>query len=132
MSASVTYDDQDREFDTTSVTPTGIFQDRIRTKRLQPGVRFFCPVGIFVYLSGTRYDQEVDQFDDLTATDRNTVSSAFWVADATVGYRLPKRWGSVLVDARNVFNEKFTFYERSVQERVVPARSVVARLVITY
>jgi len=37
-----------------------------------------------------------------------------------------------VVDARNVQNRKFEFYERSVQERVIPARSVVARLEITY
>jgi tetratricopeptide (TPR) repeat protein len=132
MAVTIAYDDRDAEFDTTAVTPTGAFQDRIRTERLRPEVRFFCPIGVFLYLSGTRYDQEVDQFDTLTSTDRNTVKSEFWVADAAIGYRFPKRWGSFVVDARNVLDKKFEFYERSVQEGVVPARSVVARLVLTY
>ena len=36
------------------------------------------------------------------------------------------------VFGRNIFNKKFVFYERSIQETVVPARSIVARLEITY
>jgi outer membrane receptor protein involved in Fe transport len=60
------------------------------------------------------------------------VNAEFWVADAAVGYRFPKRWGSFVIDARNVFNKKFEFYDRLVQERVVPARSIAARLEITY
>lgn len=132
LAGSVTYDRLEREFDTTFVTPTGSFQDRIRTERVRPELRFFAREGFFALLAGTRYDQEVDQFDDLTSPDRTEVTSTFWVADAAAGYRFPKRWGRFVVDARNVLNKKFEFYERSVQERVVPARSVVARLEITY
>ncbi len=132
LAATVGYDDQDRKFDTTSVTPTGAFQDRIHTRRFRPALRFFSPQGIFAEFGATRYDQAVEQFDDLASSARTTVKSRFWVADALVGYRFPRRWGSLVVDASNLFNKKFEFYERSVQETVVPARSVVARLEITY
>ncbi len=134
MAATLGYDDQDREFNTTSITSTGGFQDRIHTKRFRPEVRFFTPQGFFARVGGTRYDQEVDQFDSLdpeTATF-STRNATFWVADAAIGYRFPKRWGSLVLDARNVLNEKFEFYERSVQERVIPARTVMVRLEITY
>jgi hypothetical protein len=132
MTIGVSYSRVNREFDTTSVSPVGLFQDRISTEQVRPELRFFWPIGIFVRASGTRYDQEVDQFDDLTSTVRTTVESAFWVADAAVGYRFPDRWGSFVVEGTNLLNKKFEFYERSVQEQVVPARSVVARLEITY
>jgi hypothetical protein len=62
--ASASYDLEDREFDTTAVTPTGVFQDRVQTERLRPELRFFTPRGFFARARGTRYDQEVDQFDD--------------------------------------------------------------------
>ena len=132
LAATIGYDDQDRKFNSTSVTPTGVFQDRIRTKRLKPQVRFFSPQGVFVQVAGTRYDQAVRQFDDLASSARTTVTSTFWVADAAVGYRFPKRWGALVLDGHNVFNKKFEFYERSVQEDVIPARAIVARLEITY
>jgi len=130
--ASVAWDREDREFGTTFATPTGAFQDRILTRRLKPEIRLFSARGFFVTIAATHYDQEVDQFDDLGVADRTTVESDFWVTDAVLGYRFPKRWGSFVIEGRNLSNEKFDFYERSVQERVVPARSVVARLEITY
>lgn len=132
VAASLGYDYERKDLGTTAVTPTGIFQDRIETQRIRPEFRFFTPQGIFVKVSGTHYDQEVDQFDSLSATDRTEVQSSFWVADASFGYRFPKRWGSIALEGRNLFNRKFEFYERSVQERVIPARSIVARLEITY
>lgn len=132
LAATLSWGREESEFDTTSVNQVGLFQDRIETERVRPEVRFFTPQGIFARAAATHYDQGVDQFDTLTSPDRVTVSSSFWIVDAAVGYRFPRRWGAFVVDARNLFNKKFGFYERSVQERVVPARSVVARLEITY
>lgn len=132
LAANLAWDLEDRELESTSVTPTGGFQDRIKTQRLTPELRFFCPAGVFVRVAGTRYNQEVDQTDQFVPNVRTQVDSDFWVADAAVGYRFPKRWGSFVLDGRNLFNKKFVFYERSIQETVVPARSVVARLEITY
>ena len=48
--------------------------------------------------------------------------------DAALGYRFPKRWGSFVIEGRNLNNEKFEFYERAIQERVIPDRAVGARL----
>ena len=48
-----------------------------------------------------------------------------------LGYRFPKRWGRSWWTTERLQPE-FEPYERSVQERVIPARSVVARLEITY
>jgi tetratricopeptide (TPR) repeat protein len=134
MTASLGYDYYQRDFDTTEMTSTGGFQDRVETQRFRPEMRFFAPNGLFVRLAGARYDQQVDQrdaFDPAVAT-ASVVNSEFWVMDAAIGYRFPKRWGSFVIDGRNVFNEKFLFYDRLVQEQVVPARQVTARLEITY
>jgi len=132
IALSIGYDDWDREFDTTFVTPTGVFQDRVRTERIRPEVRLFVPMGLFFRLRGTWYDQKVDQFDTIGIPDRTVVQSDFRTLDAAIGYRLPKRWGSFVIEGRNLDNEKFEFYERSIQEGVIPARSVLARLEITY
>ena len=132
LAVNVAWDLEDRKFESTQSTPTGGFQDRVETQRLTPELRFFCPVGVFLRVAGTRYNQEVDQTDAYVGGTRSTVESDFWVVDAGIGYRFPKRWGSFVVDGRNLLNKKFVFYERSIQETVVPARSIVARLEITY
>ena len=132
FSASVDVDWEEFEFDTTAVTPTGVFQDRIQTTRIRPELRYFNPTGFFASIRATRYDQEVDQFDTLDATARTTVESEFWVTDATLGYRFPKRWGSFVLEGRNLSNRKFEFYERTILETVIPARTILARLEITY
>jgi len=134
MTATLGYDYYQRDFDTTETTSTGGFQDRVETQRFRPELRFFAPNGIFVRLAGARYDQQVDQRDafDAAVATLSTVNSEFWVMDAAIGYRFPKRWGSFVIDGRNVFNEKFLFYDRLIQEQVVPARQVTARLEITY
>jgi len=130
--ASIEYEYLKRDFDYTSVNPFGLFQDMLQTSRLRPQLRWFLPFGLYVGASATFYDQKVDQFDDQSSDRRQRVESDFWVGDATLGYRFPDRWGSLAVDVRNVTNEKFDFYERSVQDTIVPARQVVVRLEITY
>jgi len=132
MAASVEYDLTDSQFDYTSVNQIGMFQDAVQTQRLRPEIRMFLPMGLFARLAATNYDQEVEQFDDLESDARQVVDSSFWITDLALGYRLPKRWGSVVVDVRNLTDEEFEFYDRSIQDRVVPARQILARLELTY
>jgi hypothetical protein len=62
------------------------------------------------------------------------VSSDFWIGDVRVGYRLPKRWGSITLDALNVTDESFLLYQRnrdSFERDVVPARTVLLSATFT-
>jgi outer membrane receptor protein involved in Fe transport len=74
----------------------------------------------------------VDQFLDLDSSARTTMKSTFWTADAQIGYRFPNRYGSVALEARNLTDREFEFYERSLQDTVIPARTVALRLKLTY
>ena len=132
VAASVEYSSERRDFDFTHISPLGLFQDHIETRRFKPQVRIFFPFGLFAGVLGTRYDQEVDQFDDLTSSVRNRVESTFWTADVQVGYRFPKRYGSVVLEGRNLTDREFEFFERSTQDTVLPARSVVLLGKFTY
>ena len=38
-------------------------------------------------------------------------SDEFWVVDAEVGYRLPRRYGLVALGVRNLLDEDFNFQE---------------------
>src|SRR5262249_17820262 len=128
------YTSEERDFDETHVNNAFLFEDHIETRRLRPQVRVFFPWGLFAALQGTRYDQSVDMFDapDPTVATRSTVESTFWTTDAQVGYRFPKRYGSVVLEGRNLADREFEFYERSIQETVIPARTITLRVKLTY
>jgi tetratricopeptide (TPR) repeat protein len=132
VAASIEYEWTREDFDTTSVNPFGLFQDYIETGRLRPQVRWFLPFGLFLGAGATQYDQTVEQTDDLSSDARQVIESDFWIYDATLGYRFPDRWGTLAVDVRNATNEKFTFYERAIQDVFVPSRQILLRLEITY
>jgi len=127
VSASVDWDLDTRTFDTTTMSPLGLFQDRFDTQRIRPQVRVFLPIGFFASVAGSHYDQEVDQFDDLTSAARTTVQADFWTVDAAVGWRLPRRLGSISLEGSNLTDEQFAFYEQSLQENLIPARRVTLR-----
>jgi len=128
LALSVQYAYEQRNFNYTQVSQVGLFEDFQETQRLRPEARLFFPFGLFASARGTRYNQRVDQFDDLTTSARTEVTSDFWIGDLQVGYLLPNRWGSVTLDALNVTDREFIFYRSSLEERVVPARTIMLSL----
>jgi len=116
---------EERDFDFTQITQIGQFEDYVKTQRLRPAVRVFLPFGLFAGVRGTRYEQSIDQFNDLASSARTRVDSGFWLADLQVGYNLPHRWGSITLDALNVTDREFLLYRSSLEERVLPTRTVL-------
>jgi tetratricopeptide (TPR) repeat protein len=123
MSAEYSY--EQRDFNFTQVTQTGGFEDFVKTQRLRPQVRIFFASGLFAGARATKYDQSIDQFDDLSSSARTTAKSDFWIGDVQVGYLLPHRWGTITLDALNVTDQEFVLYHSSLEENVVPARTVM-------
>jgi tetratricopeptide (TPR) repeat protein len=127
VAISVDWNFDKRRFDTTTMSPLFLFQDRFETQRIRPQVRVFLPIGFFASVTGSHYDQEVDQFDDLTSPVRTTETAKFWTVDAAVGWRLPRRLGSISIEGTNLLDEQFGFYEQSLQENVIPTRRIGLR-----
>lgn len=123
MTAEYAY--EQRDFNFTQVNQTGQFEDFMKTQRLRPEVRVFFPSGLYFGARGTMYRQSIDQFDSLASSARTNVDSNFWLGDLQVGYNLPHRWGSVSLDALNITDREFVLYRSSLEERVVPARTVM-------
>ena len=44
----------------------------------------------------------------------------FWLCDLSVGYRLPRRYGIISLDAKNVFDEEFKFHDVDFQNGTIP------------
>jgi outer membrane receptor protein involved in Fe transport len=68
-----------------------------------------------------------------------TQSEDFILVDAGLGYRLPKRWGIIALEARNLFDKQFYFQDYSFQSavdavnpRFIPERTLYARFVLNF
>ena len=125
VALSLEYAYEERDFDFTQVSNNSLFQDYVQTQRLRPQVRFFLPMGFYAAARATRYDQEVDQFDSYSSSARSTIEADFWIGDLQLGYRLPKRWGSVALDVFNLADREFDYFHSSLEEDIVPARTVL-------
>jgi len=132
VAAGIEYSQEEYEFELAFTSSPLPFKDSIDREKLRPQVRMFLPCGFFAGASGTHYDEHVDQFDDLASSVRTTVDSSFWIADLLVGYKFPKRYGSVVLEAQNLGDREFGFYDRAVEETVIPARTVTLRVNFTY
>ena len=104
---------------------------KVKTHRLPLGIGLFHPLGFTVRLRATYIDQEGDfgnLSDGFTHGD-----DQFWVADATIGYRLPKRYGLLTVEARNLFDEDFNFQDTDPgNPRISPDRLILARFTLSF
>ena len=69
---------------------------------------------IYVYCSsGTYVDQKVRRSATATQADG---SDDFFLVDATVGYRLPKRAGVISLQVKNLFDDEFNYQDDSYRE----------------
>jgi tetratricopeptide (TPR) repeat protein len=124
LSAEYQYERFDRNQEFTN----GI--EEVKTHRVPLGVGFFHPSGIFLRLKETYYDQTGD-FQSQFSDDFVPGSDDFWITDAAVGYRLPKRYGIFSVDAWNLFDKSFRYQDTDPVSPVLqPVRTVVFKFTL--
>lgn len=81
----------------------------------------------FVYQKGLFQASPDDPFTMAPA------DTQFAVLNASVGYRLPNRWGVAALDVQNLFDNSFRFQDSAPREsRILPKRLVTARLTVTF
>ena len=106
---------------------------RLRTHRLPLGINYFGPSGLLAHLKAIYIDQ-IGTFPTNTlfpATTSIQGEDRFWVVDASIGYRLPKRYGRLTFEAKNLFNEKFHFQDTDPgNPQVRPGRLAVLRVTL--
>jgi tetratricopeptide (TPR) repeat protein/opacity protein-like surface antigen len=121
---------------------TGI--DRIKevkTHRVPLGINFYHPSGLAAMLKATYYNQEGEfqpqgaaGFDPFTG---NPIfihgKDSFWLFDAAISYRLPKRVGFITVGAKNLFDTSFKFADTDPFNPVIqPRRFLFARATLSF
>jgi hypothetical protein len=127
LSSEYRYERFDRDRDN-----TGEEQIReLKTHRLPLGINFFHPFGFFAGLKATFIDQRGDFGNDSEGFTHG--SDQFWIFDASIGYRLPKRFGLIIIEARNLFDEEFRFQDTDpANPNIYPERYISARLTLSF
>jgi tetratricopeptide (TPR) repeat protein len=98
------------------------------THRLCLGANLFNDSGFSVGLRATVVDQEGEVGDPV-----ESVSDHFWVLDAAVGYQLPKRYGRVTVEIRNLLDQQFRFQDTDpANPSITPERFVFMRFTLAF
>ena len=125
FSADYLYERQERE---------GSQIKEVTTNRVPLSARFFHPSGLFATATGTWFDQSGEFFRIGQAPTVDTPESGsdrFWIFDASAGYRLPKRWGIVSVEGKNLFNQSFQYQDTDVYHPIIqPGRTVYFKLTL--
>jgi hypothetical protein len=105
--------------------------EEIKTHRVPLGVNFFHPSGIFAGLTGTYYYQSGD-FENFKTATISKADNTFWLVDAALGYRLPKRYGVITAGVTNLFdNDDFNYWEVDLQNsRIQPDRQAFIKVTL--
>jgi len=72
------------------------------------------PNGLFGKVRASYVTQEIES----SAVGHR--EDSFWVSDLSLGYRLPRRYGSVSLIIKNLFNETFSFHDVDFQNGTIP------------
>jgi len=115
--------------------PADLYSTKINTHRVPLGVQFFHPVGFFAGVRGTYVAQDVTTAESIAVYPYTFYddSSNFWVFDAAIGYRLPKRYGIVSVEAKNLFNAGFNFTDTNKENPFTqPQRLIVGKITLYF
>jgi hypothetical protein len=106
----------------------------LKTHRFPVGISFFHPSGISIQLMATYYGQS-GTFERLDAPPGvfEAGEDDFWVADAGISYRLPKRLGLITLGVTNMFDENFRYADTDVNNpAIIPERQVFGKVSLAF
>jgi tetratricopeptide (TPR) repeat protein len=104
----------------------------ITTHRIPLSASFFARSGLSAAVTTTYVEQAIDLYDTSTARGGSD-QDAFWVVDAALTYRLPKRWGLIRLEAKNLLDEAFRYQEPDPKiTTLYPSRLLLATLSLSF
>jgi len=102
------------------------------TSRLPLSAGFFHPSGFIANVTLTYWNQ-TGTFEPLNqpAGTRVNGHDTFWLTDLMVGYRMPKRYGLIVVGVKNLFDQKFSYFNTDWANPIIqPERLVFFKVTI--
>jgi tetratricopeptide (TPR) repeat protein len=106
--------------------------EKLKLAEIPLVVRYFAPSGVWMGASVTGV-HETGEFLGPGGVDVEG-SDDFWLVDAIVAYRLPRRMGTISLQGTNIFDEKFRFQDIDprVAPRYIPEAQVLLRVAISF
>jgi hypothetical protein len=113
--------------------------ENVRTHRFPLGISFFHPSGLGAVLTATYIDQN-GRFQPRSVIVQSALTpestsipgaDSFWIFDASVNYRLPKRYGIISIVAKNLFDKTFRYQDTDpVSPLIQPKRTVYFKFTV--
>jgi tetratricopeptide (TPR) repeat protein len=106
----------------------------LKTHRVPLGARFFHPSGFSAGLKATFVYQDGDFIvEDFLGPTIEEGDDQFWVVDASISYRLPKRYGLISLEAKNLFDNEFHFQDTDPgNPRISPERFILLKATLAF
>jgi tetratricopeptide (TPR) repeat protein len=112
----------------------------LKTHKIIFGINYFHPSGFYAKLRPAYISQD-GEFSDTSfeaffspepfPTFRG--EDDFWIVDASIGYRFPKRYGRVALEVRNLFDEDIRFQDTDpANPGVFPERQVLVKAILAF
>jgi tetratricopeptide (TPR) repeat protein len=109
---------------------------KVETWVVPLSARFFHPSGFFAGIKGNYVWQTVDLLPGATFDDG---TDDFFLVDADIGYRLPKRLGIISLEVHNLFDTSFHYEDLNAQRvglqvtsPFLPIRMVLGKLTLSF
>jgi len=133
LSSEYQFEKYRREHSINQVDPTS--PKSVTTHQIPVNFNFYFLNNFFSNFSGTYVSQEVKYVNNNNGIDKN--NNSFWVFDTSLGFKLPKKIGSLSIEVNNLFDNKFkynsTFDSSGPQiSGYIPEREIFFKLNITY
>jgi tetratricopeptide (TPR) repeat protein len=105
---------------------------RAETHSVPVGVNFFHPSGLSCGLKTTYYDQDGKFERRVTiGAPAEKADDSFWLVDAAVNYRFPKRYGFFTLGVTNLFDEDFNYYDiDALNPSIQPDRVIFGKVTL--
>jgi tetratricopeptide (TPR) repeat protein len=96
----------------------------VKTNSFPLGITFSHPSGVSSSLTATYYDQKGEfQREEIGTVPIEQGSDNFWVVDAAINYRLPKRYGFLTIGVTNLFDKKFQYADTDINNPSIRPQS---------
>ena len=104
--------------------------DEIKVHKVPLSLRFFLDSAWTFAVKGTYVKETYDSGFEGSVTEHD---SDFWLADAIVSYRLPKRRGLAAIGATNLFDKQFAYQQvDSANTEFLPVRMLFGRVTLYF
>jgi tetratricopeptide (TPR) repeat protein len=127
LSAEYQYEELERGKQFTANTA-----EYVKTHRLPFGINFSHPIGLSANLKVT-YIHQRGKFQPQGSEVNIPGESDFGVVDAALSYRLPKRYGILSLEAKNLFDKSFRYQDTDpVSPTIQPRRLVLFKFTLSF